>query len=153
MRMVQQDFDIMAVLDRPLMAHLSTLDGNEPRESPVWFIWEEYCLWLFGTSKDSFIRRLREEPRCAVGVVDFDLKSGILRHVGIRGAADVLPIDSLRLNRFVSRYLGENRAEWNEWFVANVVDPLDAMVRVTPGSVVAKDVSYFKTGPELANPQ
>jgi len=152
MMFAQEDFNVESVLEKPLMAHLSTVDVDEPRESPVWFIWEESCLWLFGTDEDSFIKRLKQEPRCAVGVVDFGLERGVLRHVGIRGTADVIPVDQARLNRFVSKYLGENSDAWNEWFVANIVDPLNVMVRVTPGSVVAKDVSFFKTGPEVASP-
>ncbi|MCC5832089.1 MAG: pyridoxamine 5'-phosphate oxidase family protein [Chlamydiales bacterium] len=50
------------------MAHLSTTENGEPRDSPVWFIWEEERIWIFGTSKDSFVKRLRTEPRCALVV-------------------------------------------------------------------------------------
>jgi hypothetical protein len=28
------------LLQRPLFAHLSTVHEDEPRESPVWFLWE-----------------------------------------------------------------------------------------------------------------
>lgn len=75
---MKKDFDINTVLRKPLMAHLSTTENGEPRDSPVWFIWEEGCIWIFGTGKDSFIKRLKQDPRCAVGVVDFDLQKGIL---------------------------------------------------------------------------
>ncbi len=108
-------------------------------------------MWIFGTSEDSFINRLRQEPRCAAGVVDFDLDAGVLRHVGIRGTAQLGDIDTERLKRFVSKYLGEDSRQWNEWFVDNIVDPLDVMVQITPRSIVAKDVSLFKTGPDLAD--
>lgn len=147
----QKDFDIDLMLKKPLMAHLSTVANGEPRDSPVWFVWEESCLWIFGTTKDSFIKRLKQEPRCAAGIVDFSLEQGVLKHVGIRGISQIEAIDQNRLNRFVSKYLGENSNEWNGWFVKNVVDPLDAMVRITPTSIVAKDVSFFKTGPNLAS--
>ena len=146
----QKDFEIDTVLNKPLMAHLSTTDRGDPRDSPVWFVWEDSCLWIFGTSEDSFINRLRQEPRCAVGVVDFDLDVGVLKHVGIRGTAQLGDIDTERLKRFVSKYLGEDSRQWNEWFVANIVDPLDVMVQITPRSIVTKDVSLFKTGPDLA---
>ena len=65
----QKDFKIDTVLNKPLMAHLATVDKGEPRDSPVWFIWEESYLWIFGTSEDSFIKRLQQEPQCAVGSV------------------------------------------------------------------------------------
>ena len=145
----QKDFEIDVVLQKPLMAHLSTVEVDEPRDSPVWFIWEDGCVWIFGMSKDSFVRRLKEEPKCALGIVDFNLDKGVLRHVGIRGISEVGSIDNDRLHRFVVKYLGDDKTKWNEWFVKNIVDPLDVMVKIIPKSVVAKDVSFFKTGPDL----
>jgi len=147
----QKDFNIDLVLEKPLMAHLSTVANGEPRDSPVWFVSEQTSLWIFGTEKDSFIKRLEREPRCAVGVVDFDLQKGILKHVGIRGIAEIHPMDQMRLRRFVSKYLGENSDGWNKWFMANIVDPLNVMVQIVPTSIAAKDVSFFKTGPNLAS--
>ena len=60
-------------------------------------------------------------------------------------------VDHERLRRFVSKYLGNNSSEWNKWFVTNIVDPLNRMVQIAPKSIVAKDVSFFKTGPNLAS--
>lgn len=94
---IQKDFDIDTVLCKPLMAHLSTVANGEPRDSPVWFVWEESSLWIFGTLGDSFIQRLKQEPRCAIGIVDFDLEKGILMHVGIRGTAKMSSIYNGRL--------------------------------------------------------
>jgi len=144
----QKDFEFNLVLQKPLMAHLSTVEMDEPRDSPVWFLWEEETIWVFGTSGDSFIKRLQQEPRCALGIVDFDLDKGVLKHVGIRGISYVESVDPNRLLRFVSKYLGDDKEKWNEWFVKNIVDPLDVMVKITPKSMVAKDVSFFKTGPD-----
>jgi len=147
---VQKDFQIETVLNKPLMAHLSTVAKGEPRDSPVWFIWEESYLWIFGTEEDSFIKRLKQVGSCAVGIVDFDLEKGVLKHVGVRGTAQVASIDHERLYRFVSKYLGNDKHKWNKWFVSNIVDPLNVMVQITPKTIVAKDVSFFKTGPDLA---
>lgn len=141
------DFEIRDVLDKPLMAHLSSVEKGEPRDSPLWFLFEDGSIWLFGTEEDSFIRRLRLEPRCAIGVVEFDLEMGLLKHVGVRGTAVVTGVDEDRLNRFVAKYLGPN--DWNPWFVKNVVEPINAMVQVIFSSIVAKDVSYFKGGPRI----
>jgi nitroimidazol reductase NimA-like FMN-containing flavoprotein (pyridoxamine 5'-phosphate oxidase superfamily) len=148
---VQKDFEIEEVLCKPLMAHLSTVEKGAPRDSPVWFLWEESCLWIFGTLKDSFVKRLGVEPKCAAGIVEYDLGKGILKHVGIRGTASLASCDKDRLMRFVSKYLGEDKQDWNPWFIENVVDPLDAMIKITPESIVAKNVSFFKTGPDLAS--
>jgi hypothetical protein len=147
----QKDFEIENVLSKPLMAHLSTVEDGAPRDSPVWFLWEDSSLWIFGTSKDSFVKRLQAEPKCAAGIVEYDLEKGILKHVGIRGIASISNCDKGRLMRFVAKYLGENKQNWNPWFVENVVDPLDVMIRIVPKSVVAKNVSFFKTGPDLAS--
>lgn len=147
----QKDFELDLVLKKPLMAHLSTVEMGEPRDSPVWFVWEEECVWIFGTIGDSFVKRLKQEPICALGIVDFDLDKGVLKHVGIRGTALLNNVDHDRLFRFVSKYLGENQEKRNEWFVKNIVDPLDVMIRITAKSIVAKDVSYFKTGPDFAD--
>lgn len=145
------DFDPRKVLAKPLMAHLATGSPDGPRASPVWFLWEEDCIWLIGTSRDSFVRRLQAEPCCAVGVVDFDVEAGVLLHVGIRGAASINPMDRARLVRLLQRYLGPDQSDWNRWFRETVVEPLDVMIRITPASIVARDVSYFKTGPALAS--
>jgi len=151
MMFAQKDFEIDEVLRKPLIAHLSTVEKGIPRDSPVWFLWEESSLWIFGTEGDSFVKRLRMEPRCAAGIVEYDLEKGILKHVGIRGTAALEELDKERLMRFVSKYLGEDRKNWNPWFVANVVNPLDAMINIIPESIVAKNVSFFKTGPDLAS--
>jgi hypothetical protein len=63
----QKDFEIDDVLYKPLMAHLSTVKQGVPRDSPVWFLWEDSCLWIFGISGDSFVKRLLTEPQCAAG--------------------------------------------------------------------------------------
>jgi len=144
------DFDPAELLAKPLMAYLATDSPNGPRSSPVWFLWEEDAVWLIGNEEDSFPKRLRADPRCAVSVVDFDVEHGVLRHVGIRGRAQILPLDQTRLHRFLARYLGPDPRAWNNWFKTNVVDGLELMIRITPETTIVKDMSYFKTGPDLA---
>jgi len=39
------------VLKRPLFAHLATASEHGPRESPVWFLWEDDAIWIIGNSK------------------------------------------------------------------------------------------------------
>lgn len=144
-------FDPADILAKPLIAHLATGSPEGPRDSPVWFLWEEGAIWLIGSSEDSFPARLRAEPRCAIGIVEFDLEKGILRHVGIRGRAAFQEMDQPRLHRLLARYLGPEPSRWNAWFTAQVVTPLDIMIRITPASVIARDMSYFKTGPDFAS--
>lgn len=149
---VMNVLDPVTVLSKPLMAHLATSSSEGPRDSPVWYHWEESKLWVVGTSRDSFPQRLRADPRCAIGIVDFDVERGLLLHVGIRGVAQVQKINVARLHRLLARYLGSNPQSWSQWFVQRVVEPLDLMIEVTPQSIVARDYSYFRTGPDFATP-
>jgi hypothetical protein len=136
-------FDLAKFLARPLMAHLATASSDGPRESPVWFLWEDDDVWLVGTSSDSFPGRIRSEPRCALGFVDFALESGTLLHVGMRGRAVIVGLDNDRLYRLLRRYLGDDRSRWNHSFVETVINNLDLMVRFTPESAIMRDQSYF----------
>jgi nitroimidazol reductase NimA-like FMN-containing flavoprotein (pyridoxamine 5'-phosphate oxidase superfamily) len=147
------DVDVDEFLRRPLMAHLATASPDGPRDSPLWFLWEDGAVWLVGTERDSFPHRIAADPRCAVGIVDLDVARGRLVHVGMRGKAEVVPLDAGRLHRFLARYLGEDEAGWNPWFREHVVDHLDLMVRFVPTSVVARDMSYFGTAsPSASSP-
>jgi Pyridoxamine 5'-phosphate oxidase len=141
---MDHDFDIDKFLTQPLMAHLATMSPHGARESPVWFLWEDANLWLVGNSHDSFPRRLRQDPRCAIGIVEFDLASGVLLHVGIRGVAEVLPLERERSRRLISRYLGDDETRWDSSFREDVIDRLDLMVRIIPEAIVARDQSYYK---------
>ena len=141
------DFDLDGFLRQPLVAHLATASTDGPRESPVWFLWEDRVMWLVGNERDSFPKRLQLDGRCAVGVVEFDLQRGVLKHVGIRGIATILPLDRFRLHRLLRRYLGEDEAMWNPRFRASVIDRLTLMARIEPISVVARDQSYFASTP------
>lgn len=137
------EFDINDVLSKPLFAHLATASPEGPRESPLWFLWEDSILWFVGNSGDSFPKRIQADGRCAVGIVDFDLEKGYLRHVGFRGNAVVEKLDDERLERFLYRYIGTPN-QWNSDFKRNIIDSLDLMIRFTPTSIVARDQSYFK---------
>jgi Pyridoxamine 5'-phosphate oxidase len=140
------EFDLDSFLARPLMAHLATGSPEGARESPLWFLWEDGALWFIGNDRDSFPRRVAQDGRCAVGIVEFDLGRGLLLHVGMRGDAEVVPLDQDRCHRLLRRYLGEDRDKWEPEFRSTVVDRLDLMVRFVPTSVVARNQSYFAAG-------
>ena len=130
------------LLSRPLFAHLATASAEGPRESPVWFLWEEGALWIIGNYKtDTFPRRVEREPRCAVGVVDFDAATGLVRHAGLRGRARLAPHDPERMERLLGRYMGERDA-WDSRFVEILDDADYIFVRFEPETVVVRDQSY-----------
>jgi hypothetical protein len=130
------------VLARPLFAHLATASEQGPRESPVWFLWEGGALWVIGNYKtDSFPKRIEREPRCAVGVVDFDAPTGLVRHVGLRGQARLEGHDAERMKRLLSRYMGESEG-WDSRFVEILDDDDYIFIRFEPETAVVRDQSY-----------
>jgi nitroimidazol reductase NimA-like FMN-containing flavoprotein (pyridoxamine 5'-phosphate oxidase superfamily) len=134
------------VLSRPLFAHLATASDEGPRESPVWFLWEGGALWFIGNYEtDTFPKRIEREPRCAVGVVDFDASTGLVRHVGFRGRARLTPHDPERMVRLLSRYMGAVE-RWDPRFVEILDDADYVFVRFEPETAVARDQSYELKG-------
>ena len=130
------------ILARPLFAHLATASEHGPRESPVWFLWEDEALWIIGNYKtDSFPRRIEREPRCAVGVVYFEVATGLVQHVGLRGRAHLEAHDAERMKRLLSRYMGELE-RWDSRFVEILDDTDYVFVRFEPETVVVRDQSY-----------
>lgn len=132
------------LLTRPLFAHLATSSEFGPRESPVWFLWEDESIWIIGNYKtDTFPKRLEHEPRCALGIVEFDRANGLVQHVGFRGRAQLKPHDRKRLQRLLSRYLGEQMDDWDERFRKILGDADYVFICFVPETVVVRDQSFI----------
>jgi hypothetical protein len=130
-------------LSRLLFAHLASASEDGPRESPVWFLWEDGAVWIIGSLRDdSFPRRIDREPRCAIGIVDFDVEDGLVHHVGMRGHATVEPFDPDRAIRLLRRYLGGRVESWDRRFRETLEDSDNVLIRFSPETVVARDQSY-----------
>jgi Pyridoxamine 5'-phosphate oxidase len=130
-------------LARPLFAHLATSSDEGPRESPVWFLWEDGAIWIIGSRRsDTFPARLERDPRCAIGIVDFELERGLVHHVGMRGRAAIEPFDPDRARRLLARYVGGESDNWDRRFRDALADPDNLLVRFVPETVVARDQSY-----------
>ena len=82
-------FDKEIVLATPVMALLGTVEGAKPRVAPAWFLWEHEALWMLGDKSGSSLKRISENPECAVEIVHFDVVKGVLFHLGLRGIARV----------------------------------------------------------------
>ena len=135
--------DLEELLSRPLFAHLASASEEGPRESPVWFLWEDGAVWIIGSLRDdSFPQRIEREPRCAIGIVYFDLERGLVHHVGMRGRASVKPFDPDRATRLLRRYLGERVEVWDRRFRETLEDADNVLIRFSPETVVARDQSY-----------
>lgn len=142
------------VLRLPLIANLATCDADGiPRNAPVWYHWEEGALYMLSDETSSSARRILHNPQIAVEVVEYDNGQGVMRHVGLRGRATVAAMDQALFRRLLARYLGPDETLWNPWFIANVAripDPSGRLIRLVPESIFTNDVSFFRTGPQLA---
>lgn len=151
-----QSFDPNEILALPLMAILATVsEDGAPRNAPVWFIWEDQTLWMLGDAGGSSVRRLQREPRCAVEIVRFDNDAGILLHCGLRGTASIEENSPERFRRLLHKHLGPEEC-WNAWFVENIAqidDPTGRMIRLVPDGIFTNNVSFFRTGPDMAWPE
>ena len=137
-------FDLAEFLSRPLFAHLAHTSERGPRESPVWFHWDGSCIWIIGG--ESFPANLKRDPRCAIGIVDWDLRTGRCHHVGMRGTAEVLPPDPEMARTIFRRYFGPKASDWDPRF-DDVFDGsvVVEMLRFTRDTVVVRDQSYRPT--------
>ncbi|WP_202410201.1 pyridoxamine 5'-phosphate oxidase family protein [Pontibacillus yanchengensis] len=134
-------YDLDEFLKKPLFAHLSTVENDVPKDSPVWFHWEDQCIWIIGTpSSDSFPGRIENHSACAVGIVDFDVKSGKVLHVGFRGHGTVEPFDAELAKRLLRKYLGINEGSWDERF--KHLGDSNILIKVVPETVVVRDQSF-----------
>ena len=137
-------FDLDEFLALPLYAHLAHASEHGPRESPVWFHWDGQAIWIIGGS--SFPGNLRRDPRCALGIVDWNLATGLSQHVGIRGRAEVLPLDPAMARTIFRRYFGPDEADWDRRFDDVLTgDPALEVIRIVPETVVVRDQSYKPT--------
>ena len=135
------------ILSRPLFAHLATASEFGVRESPVWFLWEDEALWIIGNYKtDTFPSRVERESRCAIGIVDFDLSTGLVQHVGFRGYATIQSHDESKAKRLLTRYLGEQQEKWDARFIDVLGDTDFVFVRFEPETAVVRDQSYTVNG-------
>ncbi|WP_417899809.1 pyridoxamine 5'-phosphate oxidase family protein [Bacillus haimaensis] len=136
----KRSFDLDEFLKKPLFAHLSTVSSEGPRDSPVWFFWEDKCLWIIGTPGDTFPLRIDNNPNCAIGIVDFDPATGKVLHAGFRGRATVEPFNFDLAKRLFAKYMGSNEMEWDSRFKNQ--DPKNVFIRFVPETVVVRDQSY-----------
>ncbi|KHF39253.1 pyridoxamine 5'-phosphate oxidase family protein [Halalkalibacter okhensis] len=137
----RRSFDLDTFLKKPLFAHLSTAVSDSPRDSPVWFQWENNEIWIIGTSSDTFPDRIKRNPKCAIGIIDFDYRKGLVLHAGFRGRGTVEPFNKAIANRLLSKYLGEDELKWDPRF--RDLDDRNVLIRFVPETVVVRDQSYL----------
>ena len=137
-------FDLNEFLGRPLFAHLAHNAEQGPCESPVWFHWGGEAVWIIGGT--SFPQNVKREPICAVGIVDWDLATGRLHHVGFRGKAEVVAFDPQTAKTIFRKYFGPEEQEWDQRFADVFTGEVGLeLVRFVPATVIMRDQSYTPT--------
>jgi nitroimidazol reductase NimA-like FMN-containing flavoprotein (pyridoxamine 5'-phosphate oxidase superfamily) len=143
------EVELEAFLARPLFCFLAQRSDSGPRVSPLWFLWEDETVWIIAQLEGrSYPDRVQQHPEAALAVVDFDIDTGQVEHVGMRGTASLEPYHEAVAGRLLEKYLGTRREDWPAAFVD--LDP-DAyrLLEFTPETVVARDQSY----PSPATPE
>jgi hypothetical protein len=135
-----RSFDLENFLSMPLVAHLSTAAEDSPRDSPVWFYWQDKKIWIIGTASDTFPDRIRKNSKCAIGIVDFNQHTGLFLHAGFRGTAIVKPFKKLIANKLLSRYMGPDFKKWDPRF--KDLDDSNVLICFSPETVVVRNQSY-----------
>ena len=126
-----------------MYAHLAHDSEEGACESPVSVAAGTVeLIWIIGGK--SFPTNLKQCPRCALGIVDWDLATGQGHHsVGIRGRAEVVPFDSVLARTIFRRYFGPDESDWDRRFNDVFTGELGLeMVCITPQTVVMRDQSY-----------
>ena len=136
-------FDLDEFLSKPLYAHLAHQAEHGPRESPVWFHWDGGLIWIIGGT--SFPKNVKREPVCAIGIVDWDVPTGLNQHVGLRERAEVVPFDSERA-KTIPEVLRPDEEEWAGRFadVFTAEQGLE-LIRFVPETIIMRDQSYTPT--------
>lgn len=131
-----------AFLERPLFCFFAQTAPAGPRLSPLWFLWADGAVWnVARLGGRSYPERVRQDPRSALAIVDFDPATGRVEHVGMRGEASLEPYDEPRARQLFAKYLGEADADWPEMFTDLETDAY-RLIRFDPETVVARDQSY-----------
>lgn len=132
------DFDLDDFLAQPLVARVAT---TGPTVRPVWFLWEDGCLWWLTGPWSHLEEHLEADPCVAVVIDTCDLATGEVRQVRMTGTAEVVPYDRDRAWRKLRRYLGPDPAAWDRSRFR--LDPGDTrFVRLRPDHVEAQDLSF-----------
>lgn len=92
-----------------LLGRLATVSADGmPHVVPVWYLWEEGCIWVHSFASTRKVKHLRKRPACAL-VVDVADKIEGLTAVLIEGQADLITAPRsevrARAERVYQRYL------------------------------------------------
>jgi nitroimidazol reductase NimA-like FMN-containing flavoprotein (pyridoxamine 5'-phosphate oxidase superfamily) len=131
--------DLDDFLSRPLVARVAT---PGPTLRPVWYLWEDGSFWWITDMSNRLVKSVLAGEPVVVLIDECNLATGEVIAVTARGTAELVPLDSGRAKRKFRRYLGEDDKTWDPGFLASLDLPTTKMIKLTPTTVTAKNMSY-----------
>ncbi|MFN2149966.1 MAG: pyridoxamine 5'-phosphate oxidase family protein [Anaerolineales bacterium] len=131
--------EMAALLAQPLLARLATANPQtqQPHVVPVWFGWEDECLWISAFASTRKVKDLRRNPRCSV-LIEPNESDAKPQAILLEGAAELItdPRELVREKSIwiYTRYLGlegvlaKDPQSWSR-------DPENTIVRLKPEKV------------------
>ncbi|HET6877046.1 MAG TPA: pyridoxamine 5'-phosphate oxidase family protein [Jatrophihabitans sp.] len=119
---------------------VATAGPDGPHATPLWFVWDGACLWLYSLVRSRRWADLQHDPRIGV-VVDAGVEYLELRGVEITGRAEVVG-DVPRTDAPEPALAGIERAFAAKYFAGAEQmfhDARHAWLRVTPTKIVSWD--------------
>ena len=126
--------DVGEFLTRPLVARVAvTGRAGEPTVRPVWFLFEDGCLWWLTASSYSQVPELlAADSRVSVVIDTCDVAIGEVLAVTVKGTAEIRPFDAALAGRKLTKYLGPDRERWPARFRDAFDDPTSVLVSLRP---------------------
>jgi nitroimidazol reductase NimA-like FMN-containing flavoprotein (pyridoxamine 5'-phosphate oxidase superfamily) len=132
---------IESVLAEPVLARLATTNPKtmQPHVVPVWFMWEDGCVWISSFVSTRKIRELKHNPRGAV-LVESKQEGGKLTAVLLEGNVELVtePREEVAkiASRIYIRYLGPEglqEPDPQSW----LKDPENLLIKLTPTKIIS----------------
>ncbi len=132
---------IEAVLAEPVLARLATTNPKtmQPHVVPVWFMWENGCVWISSFVSTRKIRELKHNPRGAV-LIESKQEGGKLTAVLLEGEVELVSEPRQEVSeiarRIYIRYLGVDGVQEPDpqsW----LNDPENLLIKLTPTKVIS----------------
>jgi nitroimidazol reductase NimA-like FMN-containing flavoprotein (pyridoxamine 5'-phosphate oxidase superfamily) len=137
---IDSDFDVDAFLAQPLTARVAAAG---PSVRAVWFLWEDGAFWWLTGDWARLPSILKADPRVALVVDTCDLETGRVHQLTAEGEAEIYQLDAGRAHRMLQRYLGTDASRWPQRFKRGTFDdPATRLIRLEPGEIQARDLSY-----------
>ena len=138
---VPKDFDLDALLSRPLVARVAT---NGPTIRPVWYLWEDDAFWWLTGSWSKLPDLIERDPAVTILIDTWEPDTGEVLQLIAAGQASIRPFDADRARRTLARYLGADESKWDyERFIEGTLgDSSAAFIRLYPDRISVKDLSY-----------